>query len=119
MHPLPAPTVSQRTWKRLYAEAQQHPAFEGMEPGAIREYIDERLAVYLGKQPYWYGHIDDTRHHAAQRQYKARRGKERSATAAPKTIHEQEGDSEIEHICEFEPGKAETAVQLVEELTAA
>lgn len=75
--PLPTPKVTQETRGRIYAEAQQHPAFEGMEPGALREYIDGLLAECLSKYPWWFGHIDDARLHAAKRQYKARRDKER------------------------------------------
>ena len=77
---LPAPQVSDATRERLYAEAARHPAFEGIELQEIKAFIDERLAEFLAKQPFWYGHTGghggaDTRHHSAHRQYEARRDK--------------------------------------------
>ncbi|MGC4098603.1 MAG: hypothetical protein QM706_15940 [Nitrospira sp.] len=68
LKPAPLGTVSLETRNRLHAEAQ-HPAFEGMNPGAIREYIDERLAVFLSKKPWWYGHTDDKKHNVSQKNY--------------------------------------------------
>jgi hypothetical protein len=80
---IPQPVVSEHTRARLYREAEVHPAFDGMEPGQIRAYIDKRLELFISKQPWWYGHFDDTRIHAAKRQYAARRGKDRAGPLNP------------------------------------
>src|SRR5262245_59531190 len=87
-HSIPVPVVSKKIRKRRYAEAKRHPAFAGMDPAALREYIDEKLEMFLSKQPWWYGHTRgrggaDTRHHAANRQYKARKEPESLAAALP------------------------------------
>jgi hypothetical protein len=101
-HPIPVPVVSQETREGLYAEARRHPVFEGMEPEHIREYINERLGIFLSKQPWWYGHTGghggaDTRGRAAARQYEVRREKERMAVHVPaKTIRQD--------VCESQPG---------------
>jgi hypothetical protein len=79
---MPGPTVNQKTRERLYLEALAHPKFQGMEESEVRAFINAKLDRFLSKQPYWYGHIDDTKHHAAQRQYKAR--KETSIRAGSK-----------------------------------
>ena len=84
--PVALPCVSQETRDRLYAEAQSHPSYEGMEEADIRLYIDERLDLFLAGQPWWYGHTGgqygaDTKHHASRRQYQARREKENNGRA--------------------------------------
>jgi hypothetical protein len=101
--------VSENTRARLYLEADEHPAFEGMEPAPIQADIEKRLELFLRKQPWWYGHTAaaDDRHHVARRQYQARREKERLAALAPvKTIHRdvrespEVGDGEIQRTVE-------------------
>lgn len=120
-----APRVSEETRQRLSREAVRHPSFEGWEHAHIKVLIDQRLETFLDKQPYWYGHSDDTRHHAAQRKYKARREKERKAVSSKNKLHQQEhkperehnGSSDIRTVCESEPGEAiRTSVQFEEEL---
>ncbi len=72
--------LSDETRERLQKDALAHPAFAGMEPDAIRQYMNERIELFLREQPFWFGHVPgaDARHRASQRQYKS------AATAAPK-----------------------------------
>jgi hypothetical protein len=62
-----------------------------MEPLAIRHYVNERLALYLSNLPRWYGHADDSRHHAAQRQYQTRRAADNKEYAAEKVRRYESG----------------------------
>jgi hypothetical protein len=110
---IPQPVVSKDTPARLYREAEVDPAFEGMEPGRIRAYIDQGLKLFLSKQPWWYGHFDDTRIHATKRQYAARRERARCAslpdegvtsTAAGEAAEKQTtGLPKIESMCSSTP----------------
>jgi len=108
-HTMPGPTLNQKTRERLYLEALAHPKFQGMEESEVRAFIDAKLDVFLGKQPWWYGHIDDTKHHAAQRQYKARKEKERLSGLALKMTRQQ--DSELEDRGESEDEEIQTVIE--------
>lgn len=50
-------TVSEATRQRLIAEATASPAFEGMSPEAIEDFIDDRLKAFLSSYPWWYGYL--------------------------------------------------------------
>jgi hypothetical protein len=100
--PLPAPRVSDGTRHRLYAEASNHPTFDGMEQGDIKGFIDDRLEEFLAKQPFWYGHTGrhggaDTRHHAAIRQYEARRNEPR------RYVRKDQGGEHVASAIDCEP----------------
>jgi len=125
---MPGPTVNQKTRERLYLEALAHPKFQGMEESEVRAFINAKLDTFLSKQPYWYGQIDDTKHHAAQRQYKARRQREHLVVSSKNKLHQQEhepelednGPSDLRTVCESEPGEEiQTSVQVEEELVPA
>jgi hypothetical protein len=67
--------VTDQTRERLYQEAYIYTGCEGMPQADIRAWVDDRLAAYLAKQPWWYGHTGsaDAAHCASHRQYEARR----------------------------------------------
>jgi hypothetical protein len=64
-------TISDETRQRLHAEALAHPLFEGESPEFVHEYIEQRIATFLSRQPFWFGQVNgaDARHRANQRQY--------------------------------------------------
>src|SRR5690348_7934555 len=49
------PTLSPVTRQRLYDEAMNSCAFEGMTPEEIRSEVDQLLTRYLDQLPWWYG----------------------------------------------------------------
>lgn len=51
-------TVSQETVNRLIDEACIDHRFEGLDRGFITEWVTARLATFLEKYPWWYGHLE-------------------------------------------------------------
>jgi hypothetical protein len=70
------PTVSPETRARLYDEAMNSSAFEGMSADEIKTEIDQRISIYLNKMPAWFGKTQsaDARSRAAMRTYRIQRG---------------------------------------------
>jgi hypothetical protein len=69
-------TISQIIRQRLYGEATNSAAFEGMTSDEIKGEVDQRLTVYLDQMPFWFGRtqVADVRSRENQRRYKIDRG---------------------------------------------
>ncbi len=63
---LPTATLSTTTRERLLAQACNSPLCEGMSREAIVAWLDERIAVYLADQPWWFGQMRSADRKAAQ-----------------------------------------------------
>ncbi|MBX3327421.1 MAG: hypothetical protein U0223_16845 [Nitrospira sp.] len=69
----PTAQVSQFTRDRLFNEALQHPAYEGMPPDEVRIYINGKIDEHIASFPWWYGWLakDQPRKPATEAQLKA------------------------------------------------
>jgi hypothetical protein len=70
------PTVSATTRTRLYEEAINSCAFEGMTPDEIKAEVDQRISRYLRAMPWWFCRTQsaDARSRANVRAYRIQRG---------------------------------------------
>ena len=51
-------TVSQETVNRLIDEACADHRFEGLDRRFVTDWVTARLATFLEKYPWWYGHLE-------------------------------------------------------------
>lgn len=67
--------VSNETRERLFQEALNYTGCIGMDHQEVRAWVDQKLAQFLERQPWWYGMTPgaDARHRESQRQYKNRK----------------------------------------------